>query len=83
MIGHDIGGPFDGSLAEAVARIQARVQVIVSPVDHVLTPGPAREIAEMLGVELIELASDCGHNGMACDAMQAGMSILRFLQEAP
>jgi hypothetical protein len=37
----------------------------------------------MLGAELIELASDCGHNGMACDAMQAGMSMLRFLQEAP
>jgi homoserine O-acetyltransferase len=79
MIEHNIAAPFDDSLELAAARVQARVLVIVSPVDHVVTPGPAREFAEVLGAEVVELGSDCGHNGFGCDALQAAGAILRFL----
>lgn len=82
MIAHDVTARFGGSLEAAAAAIQARVLTLVSPVDHVVTPGPAREFARLLGGEVVELASDCGHNGFGCDALQAGAAILRFLGSA-
>lgn len=82
MIRHDVSAPYGGSLPAAAARVRARLLVLVSPVDHVVTPGPAREFAGLLDAEVVELSGDCGHNGFRCDAMQAAAAILGFLREA-
>jgi homoserine O-acetyltransferase len=67
IIDHNGAAPYDDSLERAAARVQADVLVIVTVQDHVVTPGPALEFAELLGAETVVLSSDCGHNGLRCD----------------
>jgi homoserine O-acetyltransferase len=68
MIDHNVAAPYEDSLERAAARVQADVLVIVTVQDHVVTPGPALEFAELLGAETVVLPSDCGHNGLRCDS---------------
>ena len=81
MIGHNVAAQYDDSLQRAAARIQADVLVIVTPEDHVVTPAPALEFAEVLGTEAIQLPNDCGHNGLRCDSEMLSQTTQRFLAE--
>jgi homoserine O-acetyltransferase len=83
MIGHDVSTPYGGDMARAAARVRAQVLVIVTPEDHVVTPWPALEWAELLGGEAVTLSSDCGHNGLRCDAETLSIATQRFLDERP
>lgn len=53
--------------------------MIVTPEDHVVTPAPALEFAEVLGGEAIRLPNDCGHNGLRCDSRMLSQATQRFL----
>lgn len=66
-LAHNVAAPYGDSLERAAARVQADVLVIVTPMDHLSTPGPSLEFAELLGAETLILSSDCGHLGLACD----------------
>ncbi|KPK62436.1 MAG: hypothetical protein AMS21_07600 [Gemmatimonas sp. SG8_38_2] len=79
MVDHDVGAPYGDSLERAATRVQADVLVIVTVQDHVVTPGPALEFAEMLGAETVILTNDCGHNGLRCDEEELSQASLRFL----
>lgn len=79
MIGHNVAAPYDDSIRQAAARIQADVLIVVTPEDHVVTPGPALEFAELLGAEAIQLPNDCGHNGLRCDSQMLSQATQRFL----
>ncbi|UCC71948.1 MAG: alpha/beta fold hydrolase [Gemmatimonadota bacterium] len=79
MIDHNVAAPHDDSLERAAARVRADLLVIVTVRDHVVTPGPALEFAELLGAEPLVLTSDCGHNGLRCDAEQLEQAVQRFL----
>ena len=79
MIGHNVAAPYDDSIEQAVAQIQADILVIVTPEDHVVTPAPALEFARMLGAEAIQLPNDCGHNGLRCDDEMLSRATQRFL----
>ncbi len=81
MIGHNVAAPYDDSIERAAARIEADVLVIVTPEDHVVTPGPALKFAEVLGAQAIQLANDCGHNGLRCDSQLLSQATQRFLAE--
>ena len=48
-------------MAAAAAAIQADLLVIVDAVDHLVTPGPALEFAELAGAKSLVLEDDCGH----------------------
>lgn len=80
MIGHNIAAPYDDSLQSAADRIQAELLVIVTAEDHVVTPGPALEFAELFGADVIRLTSDCGHNGLRCDSERLSRSTQEFLR---
>ncbi len=79
MIGHDIAAEFDDSMEQAASRIEADVLVVVTPEDHVVTPGPAIEFARLLGSPALELANDCGHNGLWCDRENLSKAVQAFL----
>ncbi len=81
MIGHNVAAPYHDSFEEAASRIQADVLVIVTPEDHVVTPAPALEFAEVLGAKTIKLPNDCGHNGLRCDSQMLSLGTQRFLAE--
>lgn len=79
IVDHNVAAPYDDSLEQATARVQADVLVIVTVQDHVVTPGPALEFAELLGAQTVVLPSDCGHNGLRCDSEQLSRASQGFL----
>jgi homoserine O-acetyltransferase len=59
--------------------VKARVLVVVAKSDHVVTPGPAREFAQLLGTTVIELESDCGHLATSCESTRLNEAVAQFL----
>lgn len=76
---HNVAAPYDDSLEKAAGRVRAEVLVIVTPEDHLVTPGPSLEFAELVGAETLILSSDCGHLGLQCDYQQISEATSRFL----
>ena len=55
--------------------------VIVEAVDHLVTPGPALEFAELAGAQSLVLDDDCGHLGafQSCSGTDMTVAISAFL----
>ncbi len=67
MMSLDASDVFGGSIEKAAAAVKARVLVVVGTYDHVVTPGPAKDFAKLMGAGIRELDSDCGHQAPACE----------------
>lgn len=80
MIDHDVSKPHGGSMAEAAEQVTAEVLVVVGLTDHIVTPGPALEFAELVGAETMELGNDCGHSAHACAPDTFRPRVRRFLR---
>jgi homoserine O-acetyltransferase len=80
MMGLDVSQPFEGSLGKAASTVKAKVLVIVSTNDHVVTPGPALEFAELLKAEVLVLKGDCGHLAPSCESQLVNKRVADFLQ---
>src|SRR4029077_16208573 len=48
MMAHDVSAPLGGSMDRAAAAVKTQVLVIVSISDHMVTPGPALDFAQLL-----------------------------------
>jgi homoserine O-acetyltransferase len=81
MMAMDVSEPFGGSLEQAATTIKAKLFVIVSKTDHVVTPGPALEFAALLHTKILELDNDCGHGGMNCEEPRVNSAIAEFLDQ--
>lgn len=79
MMQLDVSREFGGSLERAAKAVKAKVFVVVSRFDHVVTPGPATEFASLLGAQLLELESDCGHLATVCESTRLNEAVARFL----
>ncbi len=80
MIGHDVSRSFGGSMAKAAAVVSADVLNVVGLTDHMVTPGPALEFAELLGQGSLALENDCGHVLSLCDGERVEKAIRAFLE---
>lgn len=78
MMSLDVSDPF-GSMEKAAAAVKAKVLVVVGTYDHVVTPGPARDFAKLLGAEVLEFPSDCGHQTPACEEKAIVQRVAAFL----
>jgi homoserine O-acetyltransferase len=81
MMAHDVAGNYSGSMEKAAALVKAKVFVIVSRYDHVVTPGPATEFAKLLRASLLELQGDCGHLATSCESQAVNTAIATFLDQ--
>lgn len=81
MLAHDIYAPFGGMVERAVAAVKARMLVVTSTSDHVVTPAPAREFARAAGAGLLELGGNCGHLAFTCEMVQLQAAVARFLEQ--
>jgi homoserine O-acetyltransferase len=81
MMSIDVGKEFGGSLERAAAAVKAKVFVIVSPSDHVVTPGPALEFAKLLNARVLEVDPECGHLAPGCDGKRVNAAVAEFLGE--
>lgn len=79
MMQLDVSREFGGSLERAAKAVKAKVFVVVSRFDHVVTPGPATEFASLLGAKLLELESDCGHLATVCESTRLNEAVKKFL----
>ena len=61
-------------------RVQAKLLVINSASDHMVTPGPGRAAAELLGARYLELDSICGHIAIGCEADTIANHVREFLE---
>ena len=50
----------------AASRVRADLLVVVGLTDHVVTPGPALDFADLVGAEALALGNDCGHSAYSC-----------------
>ena len=79
MMSLDVSEPFDGSMVRAAAAVKTKVFVIVAKLDHVVTPGPARDFAPLVKAKILELESDCGHLATSCESQKLGAAVREFL----
>lgn len=81
MIAHDVSTSFGGSMDRAAAAVKARVLVIASASDHMVTPGPALEFARLLHADVLELKDNCGHEAPDCEIEKLSPAIASFLEK--
>jgi len=67
------------TLEQAAAKVHAKLLVIVSPEDHMVTPEPAMKFAAAAGAPLVKLDSPCGHLSPGC--ISVGPTVARFLAD--
>jgi homoserine O-acetyltransferase len=79
MMTLDVSAPFGGSMERAAAAVKARVLVVVSTQDHVVTPGPALEFARLLRAQVLKLEGDCGHLAPGCEWQKMNPAVADFL----
>jgi homoserine O-acetyltransferase/O-succinyltransferase len=81
MMALDVSDSFGGSIERAAAAVKAKVLVIVSKTDHVVTPGPALDFAHLLHSKALELKSDCGHLAPSCEVQTVSQAVADFLEQ--
>jgi homoserine O-acetyltransferase len=80
IIALDIPGELGlATLEQAATKVHAKLLVIVSPEDHMVTPEPAMQFAAAAGAPLVKLDSPCGHLSPGC--ISVGPTVARFLAD--
>jgi homoserine O-acetyltransferase len=80
MMAHDIAAPFGGALAKAGAALKTPLLVVVDARDHMVTPGPALEIAASANARVLQLDTECGHLVPSCEPTKIAAAITSFLR---
>lgn len=81
MMKLDIYRDFGGDLERAAKAVKAKVFVVVSRFDHVVTPGPAIELASLLNAKVLNLESECGHLATVCESTHLNTAVAEFLSK--
>ena len=68
-------------MEQAAAAVKAKVFVIVAKSDHVVTPGPATDFAQLLRAPVLVLESDCGHLAPSCESQKVNQAVADFLKQ--
>jgi homoserine O-acetyltransferase len=76
---HDITTPFRGDLSRAAMAVRARMLVVYSPDDRMVSSGPGAEFARLTGAETLEVPSDCGHAVFWCEEAKIGTVVRTFI----
>ncbi|HEX4029592.1 MAG TPA: alpha/beta fold hydrolase [Terracidiphilus sp.] len=77
VLHHDVA--HGGSIEDAAKRVKARVLIVNSVQDHMVSPEPALNFAELISAKTIVLQSDCGHLAPGCEAATLDPAVRAFL----
>jgi homoserine O-acetyltransferase len=80
MMALDVSAPFNNSMERAAAAVKAKVLIIVAKTDHVVTPLPALDFAQLLHAPILILESDCGHLAPSCEYQKVNEAVAAFLK---
>jgi homoserine O-acetyltransferase len=78
---HDISRSFGGDMSRAARAARARILIVHSPDDHMVTSGSAVEFAQMIGAKTLLLPSECGHIAIFCQQESLAAAVRGFLEE--
>jgi len=78
-MGLDVSDAFGGSMDKAAEAVRAKVLVVASRQDHMVTPSPALDFAKKIHAEVLELNADCGHGLLDCKESQVVRAVSGFL----
>ncbi len=68
-----------GSMEVAAKRIKAKMLIVNAAQDHLVSPKPAQDFADLIGAKKLLLPSDCGHLSTGCDAGLLNPQVRAFL----
>ena len=77
---HDVTAGFGGDLSRAAKAVRARMLVVYSADDRMVSAGPAAEFARLAGADTLAVRSACGHALLWCEQASAGAAVRRFVQ---
>jgi homoserine O-acetyltransferase len=78
---HDISRKFGNDMSRAAKAVRARVFIVHSPDDHMVTSGPAVEFAKMIGAQTLLMPSECGHIAIFCQQDTLATVVRAFLEQ--
>ncbi|MGQ8365539.1 alpha/beta fold hydrolase [Glaciecola sp. 1036] len=81
MLTHNIAMDFNNDMSLAASKVKGEFLIIVGADDRVVTPQPAREFADLIDANFIELDKDCGHADPWCDASTFSNALTTFLDK--
>jgi len=76
---HDVAARFGGDMQRAARAVRARMLVVWSPDDGMVSPGPAVAFAKLASADTLVVPSDCGHSVFWCDAEELGRRVRAFI----
>jgi len=79
MMAHDITKILNGDRTIAAQKVKAETFILVSQQDHLVSPGPALEFAELLGAQTLVFDNDCGHLAPGCEMERFIKVVHKFL----
>jgi homoserine O-acetyltransferase len=69
------------NLPGAVAKVQARMYIVVATQDHMVNPRTAIEFAKLGGFPTLDLNGNCGHMALGCEAARLTSGVRAFLEQ--
>ena len=76
---HDVAARFGGDLARAAMEVRARMLVVFSWDDHMVTARSAVAFAKYARADTLSISSPCGHTASACEQARIGVAVREFL----
>jgi homoserine O-acetyltransferase/O-succinyltransferase len=77
---HDVTADFGGELSRAAKAVRARMLIVYSADDRMVSAGPAAEFARLVGADTLAVRSACGHALLWCEDASVGAAVRRFVQ---
>ncbi|MGA8182790.1 MAG: alpha/beta fold hydrolase [Terriglobia bacterium] len=81
MLAQDVSKPLGGSMEKAASVVRARVLVVPSMQDHIVTPQPALDFAKLIHARVFKLTSNCGHGAPGCESKRLDPVVNAFLAQ--
>src|SRR3954471_10313559 len=81
VLHHDVSARFGGDMTQAAARVRARMLVIYSWDDPVVSAGPAVDFARLVNADTLAVSSACGHWAATCNEAQVGAVVREFVAQ--
>lgn len=81
MVRHDVSTPYGGSLATAAARVRAKVLLVYSWDDHMVTADAGAQWGPLVRADTVSISSSCGHLIFLCETQRVGDAVRTFLAQ--
>ncbi len=76
---YDVSLSSGSDISQAASKVQARLLIIHSPQDHIVTIEPSREFARMVHSDTLWVTSPCGHVTLWCERPTIAAAIAKFM----